>query len=139
MDKAVHVGNFCKNRQSTWHCGGYIGLRSVKVRTLDQSVLVVPNGALAQMQFENFGPCRKCLINQHFSLRIETQVEQLKILCSIESRTCSINNLRSDTGIEDSSSEFRWGCFRVGVGGRIVKTGDWAEFTTIRQDDIEDS
>jgi MscS family membrane protein len=79
MDKAVHVGNFCKigNQLGTVED---IGLRSVKVRTLDQSVLVVPNGALAQMQFENFGPRRKCLINQHFSLRIETQAEQLRFV-----------------------------------------------------------
>ena len=79
MDKAVHVGNFCKigNQVGTVED---IGLRSVKLRTLDQSLLVVPNGALAQMQFENFGPRRKCLINQHFSLRIETQVEQLRLV-----------------------------------------------------------
>jgi MscS family membrane protein len=60
MDKAVHVGNFCKigNQAGTVED---IGLRSVKLRTSDQSLLVVPNGLLAQMQFENFGPRRKCL------------------------------------------------------------------------------
>jgi MscS family membrane protein len=69
MDNAVHVGNFCKigNQVGTVED---MGLRSVKLRTLDQSLLVVPNGSLAQMQFENFGPRRKCLLNQHFSLRI---------------------------------------------------------------------
>lgn len=77
MDKAVHVGNFCKIGD---HVGTVedIGLRSIKLRTLDQSLLMVPNGLLAQTQFENFGPRQKCLLNQHFSLRIETQVEQLR-------------------------------------------------------------
>jgi MscS family membrane protein len=100
MDKAVHVGNFCKigNQVGTVED---IGLRSVKLRTLDQSVLVVPNGALAQMQFENFGPRRKCLINQHFSLRIETQAEQLRFV--LDRVPCSINNLRSRR-----NREFEW-------------------------------
>ena len=52
MDKAVHVGDFCQigDRLGTVED---IGLRSLKLRTLDQNLLVVPNGSLAQMQFEN--------------------------------------------------------------------------------------
>jgi hypothetical protein len=52
MDKAVQVGDFCRigDRLGTVVD---IGLRSLKMRTLDQNLLVVPNGALAQMQFEN--------------------------------------------------------------------------------------
>ena len=52
MDKAIHVGDFCKigDRLGTVED---IGLRSLKLRTLDQNLLVVPNGSLAQMQFEN--------------------------------------------------------------------------------------
>ena len=79
LDKAVHVGDFCKIGNQLGSVED-IGLRSVKVRTLDQTLLVVPNGTLAQMQFENFGPRQKCLLNQHFSLRMETQVEQLRFV-----------------------------------------------------------
>ena len=52
LDKAVQVGDFCKigDRVGTVED---IGLRSLKLRTLDQNLLVVPNGVLAQMQFEN--------------------------------------------------------------------------------------
>ena len=52
MDKAVHVGDFCEigGRLGTVED---IGLRSLKLRTLDQNLLVVPNGALAQMQFQD--------------------------------------------------------------------------------------
>jgi MscS family membrane protein len=71
MDKAVQVGNLCRIGD---HVGQVedVGLRSVKIRTREQSLLVVPNGVLARMQFENFASRRKCLINQHFALRIET-------------------------------------------------------------------
>src|SRR5439155_12711485 len=52
MDKAVQVGDFCQigNQLGTVED---IGLRSLKLRTLDQNLSVVPNGSLAQMQFQN--------------------------------------------------------------------------------------
>jgi MscS family membrane protein len=134
MDKAVHVGNFCKigNQVGTVED---IGLRSVKLRTLDQSLLVVPNGALAQMQFENFGPRRKCLLNQHFSLRIETQVEQLRFV------------LDRVQGMLDQHPEIETGTSRIRVADfagaafelelwAFVKTADWGAFTVVRQDVI---
>ncbi len=79
MDKAVKVGDFCKIGTALGVVED-IGLRSVRVRTLDQNLLVVPNGALAQMQFENFASRRKCLIDQRFSLRIETDAGQLRFV-----------------------------------------------------------
>jgi MscS family membrane protein len=133
MDRAVHVGNFCKigNQLGTVED---IGLRSVKVRTLDQSLLVVPNGALAQMQFENFGPRRKCLINQHFSLRIETKVEQLRFVLD---RVQSMLNQQPtiDTGSRLRVANFAGAAFELELWA-YVKTSDWAEFTAIRQDVI---
>ena len=78
MDKAVHVGDFCEigGRQGTVED---IGLRSLKLRTLNQNLLVVPNGSLSQMQFENMQARPKLLIDTTFTLRIETKVEQLRI------------------------------------------------------------
>jgi MscS family membrane protein len=134
MDKALHVGNFCKigNQVGTVED---IGLRSIKLRTLDQSLLVVPNGALAQMQFENFGPRRKCLLNQHFSLRIETQVEQLRfVLDRVQSM------LDQHPAIEAGTSRIRVADF-AGAAFELelwafVKTADWGAFTVVRQDVI---
>ena len=134
MDKAVHVGNFCKigNQVGTVED---IGLRSVKLRTLDQSLLVVPNGALAQMQFENFGPRRKCLLNQHFSLRIETQVDQLRfVLDRVQ------NMLDEHPEVETGTSRIRVADF-AGSSFELelwafVKTADWGAFTVVRQDVI---
>jgi MscS family membrane protein len=134
MDKAVGVGNFCKigNQVGTVED---IGLRSIKLRTLDQSLLVVPNGLLAQMQFENFGPRRKCLLNQRFSLRIETQVEQLRtVLDRVQSM------LDEHPAIETGTSRIRVANF-AGAAFELelwafVKTCDWTEFTVIRQEVI---
>ena len=134
MDKAVHVGNFCKigNQVGTVED---IGLRSVKLRTLDQSLLMVPNGALAQMQFENFGPRRKCLLNQHFSLRIETQVEQLRfVLDRVQSMLDQHPEVETGTS-RIRVADFAGSAFELELWA-FVKTADWGAFTVVRQDVI---
>ena len=134
MDKAVHVGDFCRigNELGTVED---IGLRSLKLRTLDQNLLVVPNGSLAQMQFENMMYRSKLLINQTFALRIETEVEQLRfVLDRVQSM------LDQHPAIEPVTSRVRVTNF-AGAAFALelfayVKTGDWAQFTAIRQDVI---
>jgi MscS family membrane protein len=134
MDKAVQVGDFCRidNQLGTVED---IGLRSLKLRTLDQNLMVVPNGLLAQMQFENMTSRSKLLINQKFSLRIETRVEQLRyVLDRVQSM------LNEHPGIEFGTSRVRVAGF-AGAAFELElfaygKTGDMAEFTVIRQDVI---
>lgn len=134
MDGAVHVGDFCS-------IGGKlgtvedVGLRSIKLRTLDQNLLVVPNGALAQMQFENMKARPKLLLDQIFSLRIETKVDQLR---SVMERVQAM--LDRHPSIESGTSririnEFAGAAFKLELWA-YAKTGDWGEFTGIRQDVI---
>ena len=116
MDKAVNVGNFCKigNQLGTVED---IGLRSIKLRTRDQSLLVVPNGSLAQMQFENFGSRQKCLFNQNFSLRIETQVEQLRFVLRSRPEYAGSTSCNRSGDVENSGGKFRRRRLRIGVVG----------------------
>ena len=134
MDKAVQVGDFCKigDRLGTVED---IGLRSLKLRTLDQNLLVVPNGALAQMQFENMRSRPKLLISQNFSLRIETKIDQLRfVLDSVQMM------LNDEPAIESGTSRVRVTSF-AGAAFELElfaygKTGDWTVLTAIRQDVI---
>jgi MscS family membrane protein len=86
------------------------------------------------MQFQNMARRSKLLINQTFTLRIETQAEQLRfVLDRVQSM------LDHDPAIE-SGSRVRVMSF-VGAAFQLElfaygKTGDWTEFTTIRQDVI---
>jgi MscS family membrane protein len=134
MDKALRVGDFCQIGDQLGTVED-IGLRSLKLRTLDQNLSVVPNGSLAQMQFQNMARRSKLLINQTFSLRIETQVEQLRFVLdrvqsmldqhpAIESASCRVR-VMSFVGAAYQMELFAYG-----------KTGDWAQFTAIRQDVI---
>ena len=96
MDKAVQVGDFCKIGDKVGTVED-IGLRSLKMRTLDQNMLVVPNGLLATMQFENMKARPKLLLNQNFSLRIESRVDQLRYILD-RMKTMLDNHPTIDTG-----------------------------------------
>ena len=134
MDKVIRVGDFCQIGDQLGTVED-IGLRSLKLRTLDQNLSVVPNGSLAQMQFLNMTRRSKLLINQKFSLRIETHVEQLRyVLDRVQSM------LDQQPTIETGTSRVRVANF-AGAAFELelwayVKTGDWTEFTAIRQDVI---
>ena len=134
MDKAVRVGDFCQIGDQLGTVED-IGLRSLKLRTLDQNLSVVPNGSVAHMQFQNMARRSKLLINQTFSLRIETRAEQLRlVLDGVQSM------LDQHPAIEPGSCRVRVMGF-VGAAFELElfaygKTGDWAQFTAIRQDVI---
>ena len=134
LDRAIQVGDFCKIGDRVGTVAD-IGLRSLKLRTLDQNLLVVPNGLLAQMQFENMKERPKLLIQQNFSLRIETQVEQLRLVLDGVQRM-----MDEDPAIEPGSSRLRVTNF-AGAAFELelfafVKTGDFSEFTGFRQEII---
>jgi MscS family membrane protein len=132
MDKAIRVGDFCKIGDQMGIVED-IGLRSLKMRTLDQTLTVVPNGSLAQMQFQNLARRTKMLINQTFSLRIETSAEQLRVVLDRVQ-----NMLDQHPAIEPTSCRLRVAGF-AGASFQMelfayAKTGDGAEFTVIHQD-----
>jgi len=132
MDKAVQSGDFCKIGDQLGTVED-IGLRSLKLRTLDQNLLVVPNGMLAQMQFENMKSRPKLLIHQNFSLRIETSIEQLQFVLNTAQTM-----LHEHPTIESGTSRLRVTNF-AGAAFELElfaygETGDWSELTNIRQD-----
>ncbi|MGC1869531.1 MAG: mechanosensitive ion channel family protein [Acidobacteriaceae bacterium] len=133
MDKAVQVGDFCKigDRVGTVED---IGLRSLKMRTLDQNMLVVPNGLLATMQFENMKARPKLLLNQTFSLRIESRVDQLRFILD-RIKNMLDNHPAIDIGSRVRVASFTGAAFQLELFA-YGKTGDWTEFTAIRQDII---
>ena len=133
MDKAVQVGDFCKIGDKVGTVED-IGLRSLKMRTLDQNMLVVPNGLLATMQFENMKARPKLLLNQTFSLRIESRVDQLRYILD-RVKTMLDNHPTIDTGARIRVASFTGAAFQLELFA-YGKTGDWTEFTAIRQDII---
>ena len=78
-DRAVAVGDFCRIAD---HLGSVedITLRSVRLRTLEQTLLVIPAGILSQNYIENFTTRGKILMKTTLRLRYGTSTEQLRTI-----------------------------------------------------------
>jgi MscS family membrane protein len=78
-DQPIRVGDFCK-------VGDYlgtieaVGLRSTRIRTLDRTVVSIPNGQLATMNLENFALRDKIWFRHTLGLRYETTPDQLRYI-----------------------------------------------------------
>jgi MscS family membrane protein len=80
-DEAIAVGDVCRinNRLGTVED---ITLRSVRFRTIEQTLLSIPAGVLAQADLENFASRGKILAQHRLRLAYGTSVEQLRTICA---------------------------------------------------------
>ncbi|MFL9502175.1 mechanosensitive ion channel domain-containing protein [Rhodopseudomonas sp. G2_2311] len=78
-DQPMRVGDFCKFGDTSGTIED-IGMRSTRIRTLDRTVVTVPNGALAALQIENFSRRDKFWFHPILELRYETSAEQIRTL-----------------------------------------------------------
>jgi MscS family membrane protein len=86
LDQPVRVGDYCRfgDQQGTVED---VGLRSIKIRTVDRTVITVPNGDFSQLQIENFARRDRIKFSATLNLRSDTKAEQVKaILAKIQER-----------------------------------------------------
>ena len=76
-DQPICVGDFCRAGEHTGHVE-HIGLRSTYIRTLDHTLLSIPNGQLALMNLENFSRRSKILFRHAVNLCYDTTPDQLR-------------------------------------------------------------
>lgn len=78
-DKPIEVGDFCRLGD---HLGVIeaIGLRSVKVRSIDRTVVTIPNAEFVNLYIENFTRRDRILLRTTIGLRYETTPDQLRWL-----------------------------------------------------------
>lgn len=75
----VRVGDFCRfgNQVGTVE---EIGLRATKIRTLDRTVITVPNAEFANMHLDNFSQRDSFWYHPQLSLRQETTPDQIRYI-----------------------------------------------------------
>jgi MscS family membrane protein len=78
-DKPIRLGDFCRTAE---HVGTveHIGLRSTLIRTLNRTVVSIPNGQLSTVSIENFALRDRFLFKHTLNLRYETTADQLRYL-----------------------------------------------------------
>jgi len=78
-DQPVRVGDFCRFGDTVGTVED-VGLRSTRIRTLDRTVVTVPNAQFAATQLENFAWRDRFLLKTTIGLRYETTPDQLRHL-----------------------------------------------------------
>ncbi len=131
LDKPVRVGDYCTFGDQ----GGTveaIGIRSTKLRALDQTLISVPNAEFANMQIINWSH-NDVLISRVISLRYETDLDQLRyVLAKIREMLHAHPKIDSDT-VRVRFENFAESSLDIWV--RVfVKTREWNDYYAVQED-----
>jgi len=125
-DEAVRVGDFL-NLGDVQGTVEDVGLRSTRIRTLDRTIVSLPNGQIAGMRLETISVRDKFWFHPIIGLRYETTPAQLRsVLCEVR------GFLGQQRNVESASIRARFiriGSFSLDVEiFAYVYAIDWAEF-----------
>ena len=132
IDRPVSVGDFFKFGD-TLGTAEEIGVRSTRIRTLDRTVITVPNGDFSNRPVENYGRRDMMRLRTVLSVRYETTPDQMRFL---------LTNLRKvliehPKVLEESRRvrfvEFAAYSLNIEIVA-YVETTEWAEYLAIRED-----
>lgn len=109
-----------------------IGLRSTKIRTLDRTLISVPNGKLAEMRLESYSARDRLRLACTVGLVYSTTPAQLRrILCELELVLRAQPKIWSEAVVV-RFKEFGDSSLNIEVMAWF-QTADWSEFQLIRQ------
>jgi MscS family membrane protein len=131
-DKPVRVGDFCRFGEQVGSVDK-IGLRSTRIRTLEDTTVIVPNAEFAQLQLENISIRNKTLFRVTLGLRYETTSEQLRYVLA-KLREMLIGHPKVSS--ESLRVRFRnFGDYSLDIEiYAYILTNDWPEYWAIRED-----
>ena len=132
VDQPFRVGDFVKVDDFVGHVEA-IGLRSTRFRTLDRTVISVPNGKLAELKAETFAARDRIRLFATLGLAYSTRAGQMRrVLGELEAA------LRAHPKIWPDAVVVRFAGFGESTLNVEVmawfQTTEWDEFTLIRQD-----
>jgi MscS family membrane protein len=131
-DHALAIGDFCRVADRVGWIED-ITLRSVRLRTLEQTLVSIPAGVLSQANIENFTTRNKMLLQNTLGVRYGTSVQQLR---SIVDQIHALILVHPD--LEVDSARIRvtsFGAHAIELElFAYVKTADMARFVVVRED-----
>jgi MscS family membrane protein len=131
-DRPVRVGDFCRfgDKLGTIE---EIGIRSTRIRTLDHTVITVPNAKFSNMELDNITARERIRLLAILTVRYETTPDQLRyILVEIRKLLYSHERVIPDT---PRVRFINFGAYSLDIEVvAYVNSADWAEFLGIRED-----
>ena len=131
-DRPVRVGDFCRfgDKMGTIE---EIGIRSTRIRTLDHTVITIPNATFSNMELDNITARERIRLLAILTVRYETTPDQLRyILVEIRKLLYSHERVIPDT---PRVRFINFGAYSLDIEVlAYVNSTDWAEFLGIRED-----
>ncbi len=133
VDQPFRVGDFVKVEDFVGTVES-IGMRSTRFRTLDRTVITMPNGKLADSRAETFAARDRIRLFVNLGLRYATTAAQMRVvLGGFEDVLLAHPKLFRDAPPSVRFNDIRESSLNVEVVAWFA-TADWNEFTRIRQD-----
>lgn len=132
MDQPIRVNDFGRYGD-TLGTVETIGLRSTRIRTLDRTLITIPNADFAQMSIENYAERDNIRLYCVLGLRYDTSPDQLRyLLVEIKKLLVSHEKLENDPA-RVRFINFNAYSLDIEVFA-FVKTCKWQEFLAVRED-----
>jgi len=132
FDKAVQVGDTLK-LNDTVGTVDFIGLRSTRIRTLDRTIVTVPNGQMATANIETLSVRDKFWFHHFVGLTYQTSSAQMRaVIDGIDSLLTSHSNIDRQSV---RARFLRLGAFSLDIEiFAYVFARDWDSFLAIQQE-----
>ncbi|MFW7377793.1 MAG: mechanosensitive ion channel family protein [Oligoflexus sp.] len=132
-DQPVRVGDFCRFDNQLGNVED-IGLRSTRIRTIDRSVITIPNREFSQMKLENLSRRDRMTIRSTIMLRYETTADQLRyILMELRKLLYSHGKVIHDDRVRVRFLGFQDYAMNIDFFAH-VRTEVWYEYLAIQED-----
>ena len=132
MDRPVRIGDFCNFGGNTGTVES-IGVRSSQIRTIDRTLVTVPNANFANMEITNWAACDRMMIRTTIGVRYETEPDQLRFLLANLREMCYAH-----PRIHPETVRIRfigYGASSLDIDFRVYAlTRDWNDFFAVRED-----
>jgi len=131
-DRPLEVGDFCRFGQKLGTVER-IGIRSTQMRTLDRTVISVPNAEFVNMHLENFGKRDKMFLRTTISLRYETSPDQLRHVLAELRRLLIAHPMVAEDPLRVRFIGFGAHSLDIEIYAYVTTT-EWSDYLSIRED-----
>ena len=132
IDKPIRVGDYCEfgDQEGTVET---IGIRSTQIRSLNRTLISVPNAQFADMKIVNWARCDQMMIAHTIGLRYETEPDQLRyVLAKIREMFHAHPRIDTETIRVRFAGD---GASSLDIAIRVyAKTREWNDFFAIKED-----
>jgi MscS family membrane protein len=133
VDRPFQVGDFVRIEGEVMGTVEMLGLRSTRVRTLDRTLVTIPNGKLADQRIETFAARDRCRLLCTLGLVYDTSAEQMRAVLAGLEKVLRDHPRVWPEGISVRFIAFAGSSLDVEVVAWF-QTADWSEFQGIRQE-----